>query len=223
KLFFKLACRGKGRPKYIKQSKRIRGDSEFVSAGSEVFIACATSPEYSMYDSSRATFSNILSSFISKYLGNKKGHLSDIDREIRMGLAKKEAPRSTTGLTKKVFFSPKIKRKPLDEQTEEKWWDALQNGGEKTVKHILAHYNVDVNTKDNDGETPLYYAARYNSIEVAEILIAKGTDVNAKNKKEWTPLNLAADADKSIRNNKNKTPLDLARKWHRKEMIGLLK
>ncbi|MEM7175886.1 MAG: ankyrin repeat domain-containing protein [Chlamydiota bacterium] len=235
KLFFKLACRGKGKPKYIKQSKRIRGDSELVSAGSEVFIACATSPGYSMYDASGATFSNILSSSISKYLGNKKGHLSDIAREIRVGLSNREAPETTMRLTKKVFFSPKIKRKPLDKETETKWWRALEEGDEETIKNILSHYVVDVNAKDQFGYTPLHLAALKNHKEVTEILIREDANVNAKNNYGETPLHIAAlknhkevaqillrEGDDVNKNIYGYTPLHLATINNHKEITEIL-
>lgn len=107
KLFFKLACRGGGRPKYIKEAQRVGNSSGFIGAGSEVFIACATSPGYSMYDASGKLFTTLLSNFICSYLSNKNGDLMDIDRKIKAELSKTEAPRSITGLTKKVFFAKK--------------------------------------------------------------------------------------------------------------------
>ncbi|MEM7176041.1 MAG: ankyrin repeat domain-containing protein, partial [Chlamydiota bacterium] len=128
-----------------------------------------------------------------------------------------------------------VERKPLDEETKKQWWKAVENGYENTVKHILAHYNVDVNAKMG-GWPPLHYAAFYNSKEVAKILLQHGADVNAKNEDGETPLHYAAfynnkevadllinaGADKNIKDNDNQTPLDLARKEGHKEMIDLL-
>ncbi|MDP6680000.1 MAG: ankyrin repeat domain-containing protein, partial [Verrucomicrobiota bacterium] len=42
------------------------------------------------------------------------------------------------------------------------------------------------------GMTPLHHAAMYGHKEIAELLIANGADVNAKNKQAATPLHLAA-------------------------------
>jgi len=49
---------------------------------------------------------------------------------------------------------------------------------------------IDVNTKVN-GFTPLHCAARYGHKEVAQLLIAKGADVNAKDTRGRTPIDLA--------------------------------
>ena len=49
---------------------------------------------------------------------------------------------------------------------------------------------IDVNTKAH-GSTPLHCAARYGHKEVAELLIAKGADVNAKDTRGRTPIDLA--------------------------------
>jgi len=49
---------------------------------------------------------------------------------------------------------------------------------------------IDVNTKVH-GCTPLHCAARYGHKEVAELLIAKGADINAKDTQGRTPIDLA--------------------------------
>ena len=40
-----------------------------------------------------------------------------------------------------------------------------------------------MNAKDNDGWTPLMYAARFSTTEACQKLIAAGAEVNAKDKK----------------------------------------
>jgi ankyrin repeat protein len=54
---------------------------------------------------------------------------------------------------------------------------------------------IDVNTKVH-GCTPLHCAARYGHKEVAELLIAKGADINAKDTQGWTPIYLAMYQDR---------------------------
>ena len=49
----------------------------------------------------------------------------------------------------------------------------------------------DVNAKDEDGVTPLHYAAEGGYNEIVELLIDKGANVNAKDENGATPLDLA--------------------------------
>jgi ankyrin repeat protein len=49
--------------------------------------------------------------------------------------------------------------------------------------------------RDERGETPLHWAAKSNSMDVAELLISKGADVNAEDKYGNTPLFVAAKSN----------------------------
>ncbi|EAX87642.1 hypothetical protein TVAG_226240 [Trichomonas vaginalis G3] len=50
----------------------------------------------------------------------------------------------------------------------------------------------DINIKNQDGQTPLHYAAMNNSKDTAELLISHGANINEKDKGERTPLHYAA-------------------------------
>jgi ankyrin repeat protein len=50
---------------------------------------------------------------------------------------------------------------------------------------------TDVNSKDNDGWTPLHEAASEGHNKIVELLVTKGADVNAKDKNGDTPLDMA--------------------------------
>ncbi len=58
--------------------------------------------------------------------------------------------------------------------------DAAKYGIIVAVKQHLTN-GVNVNAKDEDGVTPLYWAARYGHSQVAELLIANGADMDPKN------------------------------------------
>jgi len=68
--------------------------------------------------------------------------------------------------------------------------DAAEKGNLEAVKQHLAA-GANVNAKDDDGWTPLLYAAAEGRKEVAELLIANGADVNV-NVYGTTPLHIAA-------------------------------
>jgi len=80
--------------------------------------------------------------------------------------------------------------------------------------------------------TPLHYAAAKGQLDVIELLLKHGADVNARDKNGYTPLHAAAyydhadaagllivrGADARVRNNEGKTPLDVARERGRAEV-----
>lgn len=72
--------------------------------------------------------------------------------------------------------------------------------------------NNQQNATDNSGYTALHYAARSGHYEICQLLLAAGSDVNAKTKSgQVTPLMRAATIGKCINNTKseNKTHFSL--------------
>ena len=59
-------------------------------------------------------------------------------------------------------------------------YEAARRGGIEAVKQRLSA-GTKVDTKHKYGWTPLHFAVQGGSKEVADLLIAKGADVNAKN------------------------------------------
>ena len=87
-------------------------------------------------------------------------------------------------------------------------WTAAYDGNIEAVKQHLAD-GADVNGKDEDGYTPLHFAALVGHKEIAELFIAKGADVNAK---------LVGGGP-----HKGKTPLDAANETNHPETADLLR
>ena len=69
--------------------------------------------------------------------------------------------------------------------------EAAVAGNLDEVKRYVSS-GININTKNNKGETPLHLAARLGHKEVAEHLIDNGADVNMKNNRKQTPLHNAA-------------------------------
>ena len=85
----------------------------------------------------------------------------------------------------------------------------------------------DVHARDENGLTPLHYAAQESEIsEIVEILLKAGARIDARNENGWMPLHwavsqsetpavanvlLEAGADANARDGSNKTPFDYAK------------
>ena len=70
---------------------------------------------------------------------------------------------------------------------------AARAGNADTVRSLLASPNVDINGRDEQGNTPLIEAARFGHDEVVTALLVAKADVNAKNDQGKTALMLAAE------------------------------
>jgi ankyrin repeat protein len=62
------------------------------------------------------------------------------------------------------------------------------------VKLLLSTGNVDVDSKDNSGQTPLSWAAKRGNKAVVKLLLATGdVDIDLKDNSGQTPLSWAAE------------------------------
>jgi ankyrin repeat protein len=102
--------------------------------------------------------------------------------------------------------------------------EAVGTGNIEAVKQHLAA-GTDVNAKDDNGSTPLQFAAQDGHKKIAELLIINGADVNVADMSSMTPLHFAVvfgqgneilellidkGADVNAKDDGGSTPLDLA-------------
>ncbi len=114
--------------------------------------------------------------------------------------------------------------------------DLTHNADLETIR-ILVKSNPDVvNFRDNDGRTPLYWAAGKDRRDLVEFLIANKANVNAIDNDSNTPLHYAAaksrlsiaeilissGADINAKNIAGNTPLKAAEYFNCSEMVRLL-
>ena len=102
-------------------------------------------------------------------------------------------------------------------------FDASLRGDRKIIE-LLVHNKVDLNARDNLGNTPLFNIVLKEHQELIELLVNSGADINATNKIGETPLFTAIStgninlveallinrAKTDLRNNKGETPLSNA-------------
>lgn len=69
-----------------------------------------------------------------------------------------------------------------------------ESSGESDASNvrILIRAGANIETRDHAGDTPLHVAARAPSLKAAEVLLAAGALVDARNKDDKTPLLLVA-------------------------------
>lgn len=68
---------------------------------------------------------------------------------------------------------------------------ASNEGKADLVESILMRDPSCINSRDEDGYTPLHRACYSNHLEIVKILLQYGADVNAKTEYGWTPLHSA--------------------------------
>ena len=138
-------------------------------------------------------------------------------------------PAEVVEFTITIVPAKTVIKRSLEAKADRPAWmrNSIQNsamiGDIEAVKWHLAN-GPDINARDNDGVTPLIWAAVRNKMQTVELLIAEGADVNAKDRFNKTPLYRAAFAGRSeivrvliangagvnVKDAKGETPLDAA-------------
>lgn len=113
--------------------------------------------------------------------------------------------------------------------------DAIRLGDEEAVERLIAA-DVDVNARNEFGNSILHDAVRWKQLRILERLIDVEADLNAKNFNGDTPLHFAAywgfgevlqalismGADRSACNQRGETPLHIAVVQKHKELVRIL-
>ena len=74
--------------------------------------------------------------------------------------------------------------------------EAAEAGQLGSVGRLLLEAGTDPNAVDEDGKTPLHFAAAFGHASVARLLLEAGADLNAKDNEGATPLVAAFRNDK---------------------------
>ena len=114
---------------------------------------------------------------------------------------------------------------------------AIHEVGAIRIVKFLIDYGANVNAKDdNDGYTPIHWAAKDGNVEIAKLLIASGAKIDVKDNDGDTPLHEAAysvqldivkllidsGATIDIKNNKDMTPLHIAASQNEYKVVKCL-
>jgi len=110
----------------------------------------------------------------------------------------------------------------------------IENNNIKGIRDLLIK-GFDRNKKDDLGQTPLHRAVNYESVEIIELLIMEGADVNAINNDGESPMFMVSSydiriikllleygADPNIKNDVGRTILDEVYEGNVTDIIELL-
>ena len=76
---------------------------------------------------------------------------------------------------------------------------AIRSGDRQAVEKLIAADPEIVNAKDAAGSTALHHAAGFGTLETVKLLLDKGSEVNAKNRRSSTPLHWAIHDEARVR------------------------
>lgn len=155
------------------------------------------------------------------------------------GASQKKNEGVAVSSTKQSWFGGVIRRLSQcfsDPIAVSSFTDLVKNGDLAKVNQLIKN-GIDVNMLDlKNGYTALHYAAEYGHLTIAELLLANGADVHAKNNQGQTPLHCAIyskseeiisflvskGADINSKNNDGMTPLHEACKWNSASQVPAL-
>ena len=72
------------------------------------------------------------------------------------------------------------------------------NGDFAEVKRLVIDCGIDPNIQDNDGSTPLHFAAKDCRVDVAGVLLDHGADPTIRDNEGRTPLDIGSNCEEII-------------------------
>ncbi|CAH3191959.1 unnamed protein product, partial [Porites evermanni] len=117
---------------------------------------------------------------------NTQKALSAIE-EARTGRAN-----STSSGTSDAFVVVSSLSSLNPEQRKRALFEAAKTGDHYSMVTLLNHENVDINIRDEDKNTTLFFAAEGGHLPCVALLMERNADVTAVNNKSWTPLHALA-------------------------------
>jgi ankyrin repeat protein len=131
-----------------------------------------------------------------------------------------------------LFFVPGA---GLAAMSTEDFCDVCQEGTPQQIEAAI-QAGAEVDAKEEDGRTPLMWAANSGNVEALSLLLAAGADVNAKDAARWTPLMyavadsnleavsllLGAGADPDMKDNWGQTAKDRAVRKGYNDIVAVL-
>ncbi len=94
-------------------------------------------------------------------------------------------------MRKTVLIFAALSAVTLFAETDAKLVDAVKNHDKEAVRSLLKEH-IDVNTPEADGTSALHWAAHYNDLETAQLLLHAGANAKAVSRYGVTPLSEAA-------------------------------
>ncbi|XP_073255508.1 uncharacterized protein [Porites lutea] len=117
---------------------------------------------------------------------NTQKALSAIE-EARTGRAN-----STSSATSDAFVVVSSLSSLNPEQRKRALFEAAKTGDHYSMVTLLNYENVDINIRDEDKNTPLFFTAEGGHLPCVALLMERNADVTAVNNKSWTPLHALA-------------------------------
>ena len=140
---------------------------------------------------------------------------------------------------KRAIDSLKALNRDINQVDDENAYTAIHhaamNGHPDAVKMLIEN-GADVNSEDEFGKTPLFYAADLNSLPIAQVLVANGVDVNHVSSNGETALHSAGSkggcdvlkflldhgADRNVQSRSRNTPFSFSVTYKHTECVRAL-